>query len=188
MLAAITSTSSTLNATWWTVLPICGIFLTRKSKRVPGTVRLIMEWVYWALVWRWIFSHQGTNLSLHILSTTNEELIHIIWIYLIIIWLPVTTYFIASLWLSRYFRLSVRTGAFSTLWKRPRICPVFKKNDWTLFSRDATNHQILLHKISYFGFIPPVIKLFDSYLSDRRHYVLYNEFLSYEFSPCFGVP
>lgn len=43
------------------------------------------------------------------------------------------------------------------------------------------HHQVLLHKISNYGFVPPVIKLHDSYLNDHGSCALYNGFLSYEF-------
>ena len=40
---------------------------------------------------------------------------------------------------------------------------------------DTINHDILLHKLTYYGFRGKALEWFESYLSNRRQYVYYNK-------------
>ena len=61
---------------------------------------------------------------------------------------------------------------------------------YTDFSRafDCIDHSILLSKLSGFGFSPGLVRLLQSYLTDRKSYVYYNGFASMEFVVRSGVP
>ena len=61
---------------------------------------------------------------------------------------------------------------------------------YTDFSKafDTIPHDALLRKMSAFGFSPALMKLFTSYLSDRKNYVFYNGFFSNEYRVKSGVP
>lgn len=58
------------------------------------------------------------------------------------------------------------------------------------FSRafDRIDHSLLLHKLAYYGFTPPLLNLIKSYISNRSNYVFYNGYKSYDFYPTSGVP
>lgn len=53
---------------------------------------------------------------------------------------------------------------------------------------DRIDHSILLCKLDRIGFSAPLVSLFDSYLSKRKHYVAYKGHFSDQFSPSSGVP
>ena len=44
---------------------------------------------------------------------------------------------------------------------------------WKAF--DTIDHDILLHKLDYYGFRWIVLDWFQDYISNRNHYVSYNE-------------
>ena len=61
---------------------------------------------------------------------------------------------------------------------------------YTDFSRafDTIDHQILLEKLSNFGFCPALVRFFGSYLCNRKNYVYYNGYRSHVYVSTSGVP
>jgi ribonuclease P/MRP protein subunit RPP40 len=61
---------------------------------------------------------------------------------------------------------------------------------YTDFSKafDKLNHNILLSKLSAFGFSPSLLSLLKSYMSDRVLYVEYMGFSSFRFTVNSGIP
>lgn len=165
--------------------------------------------------------------------------------------------------LTRIFNLAINTSTFPELWKRARVCPVFKKGDnaiicnyrqisilsnfakvfeqclyqdiyysvknfispdqhgfvkgrstvtnlalitqyiatnldsgrqvdviYTDFTKafDSVSHDILLHKLTFFGFSSSSLLLLQSYLSNRVSYVSFNGFSSFNYCVKSGVP
>jgi hypothetical protein len=53
---------------------------------------------------------------------------------------------------------------------------------------DLVNHEILLHKLSYYGIRGPILQWFKSYLSDRKQYTYTNNVYSEPMITNIGVP
>ena len=53
---------------------------------------------------------------------------------------------------------------------------------------DTVDHNLLLNKLSAFGLVPSLVRLMESYLSNRINYVFYNGFKSSEYMSTSGVP
>ena len=61
---------------------------------------------------------------------------------------------------------------------------------YTDFSKafDTMPHDVMLRKLSHFGFAPSMIQLMKSYLTDRSSYVSYSGYRSQSFTSTCGVP
>ena len=75
------------------------------------------------------------------------------------------------------------------------ICTAVENNQTTIAifldlskAFDTIDHNILLHKLEYYGFRGVVLKWFDSYLSNRKQYVYYNSCKSNVKEILCGVP
>ena len=53
---------------------------------------------------------------------------------------------------------------------------------------DTVNHNILLKKLEHYGIRGPILKWFESYLTDRKQYVFYNGVSSDVKTVTCGVP
>ena len=53
---------------------------------------------------------------------------------------------------------------------------------------DTLDHEILVHKLQYYGVSGSALRLFKNYLTERKQYVVYNETRSEFGSISTGVP
>ena len=53
---------------------------------------------------------------------------------------------------------------------------------------DTVNHHILFNKLEHYGIRGMPLQFFQSYLSNRKHYVCYNNTSSYTITNDYGVP
>ena len=53
---------------------------------------------------------------------------------------------------------------------------------------DTLDHEILIHKLQYYGVSGSALRLFKTYLTERKQYVVYNETRSEFGSISTGIP